>query len=100
MDPEQIAWIVNHAEDRFLTFGRTFLPIIEGIAAHCPKVKGWIAMCDRAHMPAASKVANLLCYEDLPGGKPTIFDWPQIDQRSAVALFYTLGKTGKPKGAL
>jgi fatty-acyl-CoA synthase len=100
LHPEQIAWIVNHAEDSFLAFDLTFLPIIEGIAAHCPNVKGWIAMCDRTHMPAASKVANLLCYEDLLAGKPTAFDWPQIDERSAVALCYTSGTTGNPKGAL
>ena len=100
LHPEQIAWIVNHAEDRYLAFDLTFLPIIEGIAAHCPTVRGWIAMCDRDRMPADSKIPNLLCYEDLIASGRTDFDWPQIDERSAVALCYTSGTTGNPKGAL
>ena len=100
LHPEQIAWIVNHAEDRYLAFDLTFLPIIEGIAALCPTVRGWIAMCDRDRMPVDSKVPNLLCYEDLIATGSTTFDWPQIDERSAVALCYTSGTTGNPKGAL
>ena len=66
LHPEQIAWIVNHAEDRALFFDLTFLPIIEAIAPHCPTVKHWVAMTDRAHMPAR-QASNLLCYEDLLG---------------------------------
>ena len=100
LHPEQIAWIVNHAEDRYLAFDLTFLPIIEGIAALCPTVRGWIAMCDRDRMPADSKIPNLLCYEELIASGSGTFDWPQIDERSAVALCYTSGTTGNPKGAL
>ncbi|MFX7849467.1 long-chain fatty acid--CoA ligase, partial [Acinetobacter baumannii] len=62
--PEQLAYIVNHAEDRYVFFDLTFLPLVEGLAPHCPQVKGWVLMSDRAHLPAESKLP-LLCYEDL-----------------------------------
>ncbi|MFN5510302.1 MAG: 3-(methylthio)propionyl-CoA ligase [Burkholderiales bacterium] len=100
LHPDQIAWIVNHAEDRYLAFDMTFLPIIQAIASRCPQVKGWIAMCDADRLPADTGIPNLLCYETLLGGGDEGFDWPQIDERSAVALCYTSGTTGNPKGAL
>jgi acyl-CoA synthetase (AMP-forming)/AMP-acid ligase II len=100
LHPEQIAWIVNHANDQFLAFDLTFLPIVEAIAAHCPSVRGWIALCDRDRMPAGSKVPNLLCYEELLASGADTFVWPELDERTAVALCYTSGTTGNPKGAL
>ena len=56
LHPEQIAWIANHADDRYLCFDLTFLPIVEAIAAHCKTVKGFVAMADRAHMPASDRL--------------------------------------------
>ena len=56
LHPEQIAWIVNHAEDRALFFDLTFLPLIEAIASHCKTVRHWVVMTDRAHMPRSEKV--------------------------------------------
>jgi fatty-acyl-CoA synthase len=100
LHPDQIAWIVNHAEDQYLAFDMTFLPIIQAIASRCPQVKGWIAMCDADRLPADSGIPNLLCYETLLASGSDSFDWPQIDERSAVALCYTSGTTGNPKGAL
>ncbi|MGQ0622549.1 MAG: 3-(methylthio)propionyl-CoA ligase [Panacagrimonas sp.] len=99
LHPEQVAWIAQHAEDRLMLFDLTFAPIVEKIAALCPGVRGWIALCDRAHMPAL-KIANLLCYEDLLETESTQFDWPQFDERSAACLCYTSGTTGDPKGVL
>jgi fatty-acyl-CoA synthase len=96
---EQIAWIVNHAEDRALFFDLTFLPIIEGIAAHCPTVRHWVAMIDRERMPAASKV-ELLCYEDLIDRGDSDYVWPEIDENRASSMCYTSGTTGNPKGVL
>jgi 3-(methylthio)propionyl---CoA ligase len=100
LHPDQIVWIANHAEDQFLAFDLTFLPIVEAIAERCPNIRGWIVMTDRAHMPAASKVPNLLCYEEVLATGAADFNWPALDESSAVGLCYTSGTTGNPKGAL
>jgi 3-(methylthio)propionyl---CoA ligase len=100
LHPEQIAWIVNHANDAYLAFDLTFVPIVEAIAAHCPNVKGWIAMCARDRMPAPTKIPNLLCYEELLAEGADGYVWPELDERSACGLCYTSGTTGNPKGAL
>jgi acyl-CoA synthetase (AMP-forming)/AMP-acid ligase II len=100
LHPDQIAYIVNHAEDQYLMFDMTFLPLVEAFAAHCTSVKGFIVLCDRSHMPANSKIANLLCYEDLLDASSPDYVWPQFDENSASSLCYTSGTTGHPKGAL
>jgi len=99
LHPEQIAWIVNHAEDRALFFDLTFLPLIEAIAPHCKTVQHWVAMTDREHMPAASKV-DLKCYEDVLGSHSDQYAWPEFDENTASSMCYTSGTTGNPKGVL
>jgi fatty-acyl-CoA synthase len=100
LHPDQIAWIIGHAGDTFLSFDISFLPIVEAIADKCPNVKGWIAMIDPDRQPASDKIANLINYENLLETGSTGFRWPELDERSAVALCYTSGTTGNPKGAL
>ena len=62
---DQITYIANHAQDQYIFFDLSFLPLIEEIAGRCESVKAFVAMTDRAHMPQAPRIANLLCYEDL-----------------------------------
>jgi acyl-CoA synthetase (AMP-forming)/AMP-acid ligase II len=100
LHPDQVTWIADHAEDQVLFFDLTFLPIIEAIASRVKTVKAFVAMTDRAHMPANSKVANLLCYEDLISQNSDQFTWPSFDENSACTLCYTSGTTGNPKGVL
>ncbi|MEO7031530.1 MAG: AMP-binding protein, partial [Herbaspirillum sp.] len=100
LHPEQMAYIINHAEDQYLFFDMTFLPLVEAVAPHCKTVKGYIAMCDRDHMPKDSKIANLMCYEELIDTNSDVFEWPLFDENSASSLCYTSGTTGNPKGAL
>ena len=98
--PEQIAWIVNHAEDRILCFDMTFLPIVKGIHAHCPGVKQWIALCDADKLPADTGIPNLISYEAWIGNQPDTYTWPVFDENTASSMCYTSGTTGNPKAAL
>ncbi|MEW7847255.1 3-(methylthio)propionyl-CoA ligase [Massilia aurea] len=100
LHPEQIAYIVGHAEDQVLFFDLTFLPAIVAMARQCKTVKAYVALCDGAALPRDSGIDNLLCYEDLIGAQSTDYAWPQFDERSAASLCYTSGTTGNPKGAL
>jgi acyl-CoA synthetase (AMP-forming)/AMP-acid ligase II len=97
---EQIAYIVNHAEDQYLFFDLTFLPLVEAVAKHCPTVKGFVLMSDRAHMPQDTAIPHLLCYEDLLAASDADYTWPVFDEYAAASLCYTSGTTGNPKGAL
>jgi fatty-acyl-CoA synthase len=100
LHPEQIAYIVNHAEDQVLFFDLTFLPLVEAIAPHCATVKAFVLMSDRAHMPAQSRIPHLLCYEELIDAFDGGYAWPRFDENAAASLCYTSGTTGNPKGAL
>ena len=100
LHPEQIAYIINHAEGQYLFFDMTFLPAIEAMARHCKTIKGYVAMCGREHMPRETDIPMLLCYEDLVDSASSEYAWPQFDERSAASLCYTSGTTGNPKGAL
>jgi len=97
--PEQIAYIINHADDQYVFVDLTFVPLIEKMAEHCKQVKGWVLMTDHAHMPQ-TKLANALCYEDLINSHSDTFEWPLLDENTASSLCYTSGTTGNPKGVL
>ena len=97
--PEQISWIVNHAEDKYVFFDLTFAPLVEALASKCPGVKGWVALTDRKHMPTVMGV-DLLCYEDLLAAESDEYEWPSFDENTAAVLCYTSGTTGNPKGVL
>jgi acyl-CoA synthetase (AMP-forming)/AMP-acid ligase II len=100
LHPEQIAYIVNHAEDQVLFFDLTFLPLIEAVARHCTTVKAFVLMADRDRMPQDTAIPNLLCYEELIASSSDDYQWPLFDENSAASLCYTSGTTGNPKGAL
>ncbi len=99
LHPQQLIYIINHAEDEVMLFDSTFAPLVKGIAAHCPKVKLWVCLSDAANMPAIEGV-SAVAYEDWIAPNASEFVWPEFDERSGAALCYTSGTTGNPKGAL
>ena len=100
LHPEQLVWIINHAEDAVLCFDMSFLPLIQAVHAKCPTVKTWVALCDADKLPEGSGIPNLVSYEAWIGGASDQYVWPQFDENSAAGLCYTSGTTGNPKGAL
>ena len=100
LHPDQLVWIAEHADDCVLCFDLTFLPLVESVVSRLTKVRHFVLMSDRAHMPAASPIPGLLCYEDLLQAASDRFEWPTFDESRASSLCYTSGTTGNPKGAL
>ena len=97
---DQLGWIMNHAEDSYLFFDLTFVPLVETLLPQLKTVKKFILMTDRAHMPAESKIPALLCYEELMAAAGENYTWPDLDENTASSLCYTSGTTGNPKGVL
>lgn len=97
--PEQVDYIVNHAEDTFIFTDVLFVPLLEQLKANLPKVKGIVVMTSAECMPA-TEMSDVYCYETLLEAESDSFDWPEIDEREASSLCYTSGTTGNPKGVL
>jgi acyl-CoA synthetase (AMP-forming)/AMP-acid ligase II len=98
--PDQLAYIVDHAQDRWIFADLTFLPLLEKIGPRLRSVEGYVLMTDRAHMPAATSLGNVFCYEDLLAEGDAAFAWPALDENTACGMCYTSGTTGSPKGVV
>ncbi len=82
LSQDQIAYIVNHAEDRYIFVDLTFVPILEQACSKFDHVEGFVVLTDADHMPDTT-LPNALCYEDFIGDQPEDFDWPEFDETQA-----------------
>jgi len=97
--PDQIVWIVNHAEDRMMFVDLTFVPILEKIADRLPTIERYVILTDAAHMPQTN-LKNAVAYESWIAEVDGDFEWKQFDENTAAGMCYTSGTTGNPKGVL
>ncbi len=97
--PDQIAWIVNHAEDRLMLVDLTFLPILEKLADRLKPIEQYVVLTDAANMPATA-LKNAVPYEEWIAEVDGDFAWKSFDENTAAGMCYTSGTTGDPKGVL
>ncbi len=96
---DQIAYIVNHAEDRILLLDLTFLPLVERLAETLPTIERFVVLSDTDHMPPTG-LRDAVAYEAWIAEADADFAWARLDENAAAGLCYTSGTTGKPKGVL
>jgi fatty-acyl-CoA synthase len=96
---EQLSYIINHAEDRWIFVDLTFVPLLESIKDQITGVEGFVVLCDEDKMPQTA-LPNTHCYETLLTKESDVFSWPEFDERSAASMCYTSGTTGNPKGVV
>ncbi|HEU4387802.1 MAG TPA: long-chain fatty acid--CoA ligase [Blastocatellia bacterium] len=94
--PDQLSYIVNHAEDRVVIVDDSLVPLLAKVARELKTVKHYIVVGSGD----ASPLGDVLRYEELLAAESPRSDWPDVDERSAAAMCYTSGTTGNPKGVV
>ena len=97
--PEQIDFIVNHAEDRWLFVDPAFIPLVRALQDRLPTIEGFVILGPAAAAEGCG-LRNAVSYESLLAGQAQQFAWPDLDENTACSLCYTSGTTGNPKGVL
>jgi len=98
LSPEQVAYTMNHAEDKLVLVHDDFLPLADQLAAQLPTVQGYIRLSDGGTPPATPNMSVLGEYESLLAEQSSECDFPDFDENSVATTFYTTGTTGNPKG--
>jgi fatty-acyl-CoA synthase len=94
--PEQLSYVINHAEDKVLIVDATLLPVLAKVIDELKTVEAIVVF---GHGDTTGFGA-LLDYDELLGAESAGYDWPDLDERSAAAMCYTSGTTGNPKGVV
>ena len=97
--PEQLVYIINHADDQVLFFDATFVPLVKAIRGELKNLKHLVLMGPR-DAAVESELPGVQFYDDLIEQGDAGFQWPSLDENTASSLCYTSGTTGHPKGVL
>ena len=99
--PEQLAFVINHAEDKIIIVDDTLVPVLAQVAKDMKTVEHIIVVGEGDDAPLRDAPrASLHRYEQLLSSESPGIRWPELDERAAASMAYTSGTTGDPKGVV
>jgi fatty-acyl-CoA synthase len=98
LHPEQIAEIVNHAEDKVIFLDEDFIPLVEDLRRELKTVEAYVIMTDKVKLQQ-TELQPIYEYEAFLREASSKFEYPELDENTIATLCYTTGTTGEPKGA-
>ena len=98
LSDNDLEYIIDHAQDKLIIVDADVLPLLEKLKDRTPSVVKVVVATEEGFEGWSSDLPGVQDYEDFIAGKPTDFEWPQIDENSPLGLCYTSGTTGNPKG--
>ncbi len=96
--PNELVYIVNHSNAKFIFVDETLIPIAESFASECKTVEGYVIITDKELSEVKTSLKPIFSYEELLNEASPDFKWPTIDENSAYGACYSSGTTGQPKG--
>ena len=97
--PEQLVYILNHAEDKVLFIDKTFVPLVAAIRDKLEHLEH-IVLLEADLDDASETLPGIIAYDYLLKTGDPAYQWPELDENTASSLCYTSGTTGNPKGVL
>ena len=99
--PEQLTYIVNHADDEVIFVDRSLLGLLAPLLSTFERLRYLVVMDDGAgDIPADLAGHEALDYEELLAAAPPVDFAPITDENRAASMCYTSGTTGNPKGVV
>ncbi|MDU8603492.1 fatty acid--CoA ligase [Pseudomonas syringae] len=97
LSPEQIAYTINHADDRLVLVNSEFTGLYQAMSEHLNTVEKTLLLTDLPDKTA--ELPNLVGeYETLLAAASPEYVFEDFDENSVATTFYTTGTTGNPKG--